>query len=262
MVISITKEIWIAFISAMLGALASFYIPKLLTSDKVELEYAPIYKEKFINVPELLGGRVEISVDGRTQDNLSVLDVYLFNRSHKDLKDIPITFEFYIEGQSDLPKLLGKQLKIPDTFPKDSITEMPLADANHVRYKISSLPVTANYDTDFIASFVFLGKSAPKVRVQSDYVDNKVISIFEYDKKKRERNELIVVFFVFILLVILFVGWLIWDSKRSKDRFLEKLGNASEKLGEFGISKEQIRKIAIESYKIATSKTNKTLQRR
>ena len=53
----IPKEIWIAGISALLGALASFYVPNLLTADDVALEFAPFYKEKFINIPRVSRGQ-------------------------------------------------------------------------------------------------------------------------------------------------------------------------------------------------------------
>ena len=254
---SIPKEIWIAAVSAILGALASFYIPSLLKADNIELEFAPFYKEKFINIPNLLDGRVEISVDGNPQQNLSVMDVYLFNRSYKDLKKIPLTFEFYNDGSSPLPELLGKQLKVPETFPKDSVSEVVQTDGSHVRYEVSSMPVSDDYDTEFIASFVFLGETSPKVRVQSDYTDNKVISIYEYDKVRRERNEIIQIFSIFIPLLAIFIAWLIWDTRRSKAKFLDKLGDAAEEIGEFSIEKEKLREIAIESYKRATKKTNK-----
>ncbi|GAA0689982.1 hypothetical protein GCM10009104_15700 [Marinobacterium maritimum] len=257
MVNSIPKEIWIAAVSAILGALASFYIPSLLKADNIELEFAPFYKEKFINIPNLLDGRVEISVDGKPQQNLSVMDVYLFNRSYKDIKKIPLTFEFYSDGNSPLPELLGKQLKVPETFPKDSVSEVVQTDRSHVRYEVSSMPVADDYDTDFIASFVFLGETSPKVRVQSDYTDNKVISIYEYDKARRERNEIIQIFSIFIPLLALFIAWLIWDTRRSSAKFLDKLGDAAEEIGEFSIGKEKLREIAIESYKRATKKTKK-----
>lgn len=257
---SIPKEIWIATVSAVLGALISFYIPNLLKADNIELEFAPFYKEKFINIPNLLDGRVEISVDGKPQTNLSVMDVYLFNRSYKDIKNIPITFEFYDDGSSPLPELLGKQLKVPETFPKDSASEVVQSDNSHVRYKISSLPVADGYDTEFVASFVFLGEKSPKVRVQSDYTDNKVISIYEYDKDRRERNEIFLIFSIFIPFLAIFIGWLIWDAKRSKEKFLNKIGDAAETIGEFGVEKDKLRKIAIESYMLATKKTNKCMQ--
>ena len=153
----IPKEILIAAISSILSVFAAFYIPKLLSTEDVALEYAPFYKEEFINIPNLLDGRVEILVDGNPQTNLSVTDVYLFNRSDKDLKQIPITFEFYNEDNKPLPEILGKKLTKPDTFPGDSISEIPQKDNKFVRYNITSLPVADGYDTDFIASFVFLG---------------------------------------------------------------------------------------------------------
>jgi len=254
----IPKDIWIAGISALFGALASFYVPKFLIADDVALEFAPFYKEKFINIPNLLDGRVQILVDGKPQSNLSVTDVYLFNRSHKDLKEIPVTFEFYKEDNSLLPEVLGKQLSKPDTFPKDSITEVPQQDNQYVRYKISSLPVADDYETDFVASFVFLGDSSPKVRVQSDYTDGKVISIYEYDKDRRERNQIIQILSIFIPLTLLFVAWGIWDARRNKGKFITKLGSAAETIENTGIDKEKLREIAITSYKIATKKTNKS----
>lgn len=254
----IPKEIWIAGISALLGALASFYVPKMLAEDDVALEFAPFYKERFINIPNLLDGRVEILVDGKPQSNLSVTDVYLFNRSYKDLKEIPITFEFYKEDNSLLPEVLGKQLSKPDTFPKDSITEIPQQDNQFVRYKISSLPIADDYNTDFIASFVFLGDSSPKVRVQSDYTDGKVISIYEYDKDRRERNQIIQILFVFIPCILLFLAWSVWDIRRNKGKFLDKLGSAAETIEGTGIDKTKLREIAVESYKIATRRTNKS----
>jgi hypothetical protein len=254
----IPKEVRVAGIAALLGALASFYIPKLLTADNVALEFAPFYKEKFINIPNLLDGRVEILVDGKPQSNLSVTDVHLFNRSHKDLKEIPVTFEFYKEDNSQLPEVLGKQLSKPDTFPKDSITEVPQQDNQFVRYKISSLPIADDYDTDFIASFVFLGDSSPKVRVQSDYTDGKVISIYKYDKARRERNQLIQFFSILALCFLALIAWAIWDTRRSTDKFLKKLGLAAETLEYTGIDKEKLREVAIESYQIATKKINKS----
>lgn len=254
----IPKEIWIAGISALLGALASFYVPKLLTADDVALEFAPFYKEKFINIPNLLDGRVQILVDGKPQSNLSVTDVYLFNRSYKDLKEIPVTFEFYKEDNSLLPQILGKQLSKPDTFPQDSITEVPQQNNQYVRYKISSLPVADNYNTDFIASFVFLGENSPKVRVQSDYTDGKVISIYEYDKDRRERDQIIHILSILIPCILLFLAWTIWDTRRNKGKFIAKLGAAAETIDGTGVNKEILRKIAIESYQIATKKTNKS----
>lgn len=254
----IPKEIWIAGISALIGALASFYVPKLLTADDVALEFAPFYKEKFINIPNLLDGRVEILVDGKPQSNLSVTDVYLFNRSYKDLKEIPVTFEFYEEDNSLLPEVLGKQLSKPDTFPRDSITEVPQQDNQFVRYKISSLPIADDYKTDFIASFVFLGDSSPKVRVQSDYTDGKVISIYEYDKDRRERTQIIQILSVFIPGILLFIAMAAWDARRNKSKFLAKLGSAAETLDGTGIDKQKLREIVIESYQIATKKTNKS----
>lgn len=257
----ITKEIYIAVISAMVGALAFFYIPNLLKNDNVEIEFAPFYKEKFINVPDLLNGRVEIAVDGKPQKNLSVMDVYLFNRSYKDLKNIPITFEFYKNDGSVLPRLLGKQLKIPKTFPKDSVIEVPQTDSKHVRYKISSMPAAEKYETDFIASFVFLGEESPKVRVQSDYTDNKAISIYEYDKEKREKKATIILLSIFIPFLVVLIVCLIWVPKRDNAKFLIKIGDAAETIEEFNIEKEKLRKIAIESYQIASTKNNNFFQR-
>jgi len=257
---SISKEVFIAVVSAILGALASFYIPNLLKADNVELEYAPFYKEKFINIPSLLDGRVEISVDGTPQKNLSVMDVYLFNRSYKDIKNIPITFEFYEDENTPLPELLGKQLRVPETFPQDSVSEVIQSDNRHVRYKVSSLPVADDYNTEFVASFVFLGERSPKVRVQSDYTDNRVISIYKYDKERRERNEIVQIFSILIPLLVIFIVWLIWDQRRSKEKFLGKLGDAAETIGEFNVEKEKLREIAVESYKQATKKTNKPIK--
>ena len=254
----ISKEIWRGGISILLTALVTLYVPKLLTDDDVALEFAPIHKEKFINIPNLLNGRVQILVDGKPQSNLSVTDIYLFNRSHKDLKEIPITFEFYNEDSSSLPKVLGKQLSKPDTFPKDSITEVPQQDNQYVRYKISSLPVADGYETDFVASFVFLGDRTPKVKVQSDYTDGKVISIYEYDKDRRERNQTILVLSIVIPVVLLFIAWVSWDIRKSKDKFIAKIGSAAETMRGTGLSKEELRKIAIDSYRIATNKTNKS----
>lgn len=253
----ISKEIWIAGVSVILGALATFYVPKLLTADDVALEFAPIHKEKFINIPNLLDGRVEILVDGKPQSNLSVTDVYLFNRSHRDLKEIPVTFEFYNEDNSNLPEILGKKLSRPDTFPKDSITEIPQKDNRFVRYKISSLPIADDYDTDFVASFVFLGGSSPKVRVQSDYTDGKVISIYEYDKDRREWKKTIQFLLVLISCFLVFMIWMFWDAKRSKGKFLNRLGSEAEALEGTGIEKEQLRRIAMDSYLNATKKIKK-----
>ena len=132
---SIPKEIWIATVSAVLGALISFYIPNLLKADNIELEFAPFYKEKFINIPNLLDGRVEISVDGKPQTNLSVMEVYLFNRSYKDIKNIPITFEFLDDGSSPLHGLLCRQLKGPEACPKNSASEVVQSENCNVRYK-------------------------------------------------------------------------------------------------------------------------------
>ncbi len=251
----IPKEIWIASISTLIGALISTYVPKLLTADDVALEFAPIYKEKFINIPSLLDGRVEIRVDEEPQSNLSVIDVYLFNRSNKDLKEIPITFEFYREDGSLLPEVLGKNLSKPDTFPKDSIIEIPQQDNQFVRYKISSLPVADDYKTDFVASFVFLGNSPPKVRVQSDYNDGKAISIYKYDKDRRKRNQIIQIILIVITFIFLFLIGVIWDARRNKERFLNKLGSAAETIEGTGVDKEKLRQIAVESYQIATKKT-------
>ena len=236
-------------------SILTFLLPKIFTSNDLELEYAPLLKERFINIPSLLNGQVQILVDGKPQSNLSVLDVYLFNRSHKDLKNIPLTFEFFSQGGGEVPELLGKNLSKPDSFPKDSITEIPLGDPNQVRYKITSMPTVNNTKTEFVASFVFLGDVLPSMKVQSDYADEKVLAINKYDSEKAAKKQLFEIFLGVMLFTILFVGVLYFDSKRSQKRFEEKLGAAAEKYPSNNISKEVLRDIAISSWKQVSNRT-------
>lgn len=79
----IKKDLLITLASALAASLSTYYIPLTLSDDDLELEFSPLVNEKFINVPDLLRGRVEVLVDGHPQSNLSIIEVYLFNRPHK-----------------------------------------------------------------------------------------------------------------------------------------------------------------------------------
>ncbi|MDO6569090.1 hypothetical protein Q4561_18605 [Alteromonas sp. 1_MG-2023] len=261
----IPREVWISLFSIIITALLSHYIPKILEANSIELEYFESNKNEYINVPELLDGRVEILVDGKPQKNLTSVDILLFNRSHKDLKDIPITFEFKSPEPSKPIQLLSKQLSKPETFPKDSVSEVPQQNTGSVRYKIKSFPIEDDYSTDFVASFIFLGDIAPAVKVQSDFTDGKVIDIYKYDQSRRERKEIIEALSVLIPLVIIFFIFIFWQTKKDKIRMQNRIVSEAEKL----VNKDEklkglildIKKIALESYNNATgTKTNNLLK--
>jgi len=120
-----------------------------------------------------------------------------------------------------------------------------------VRYQISSMPITESYDEDFIASFVFLGEKLPKVKLQSDYSDGKVISIYEYDKEKREQKLQMIVAIIVISALLLFLFFIIATEKKQKKKFIKKLSDSAKNLDGYDLPKETLVKIVITSYESA-----------
>lgn len=249
----------VIIITAVITTAVTHFFPTLVPQ-KVALEFAPVYKEKFINIPSLLDGRVEILVDGKAQKNLSTTDVLLFNRSSKDIKNIPITFQFFNEDNTPLPKMLSKILTAPDTFPPDSITEILQKSNGSVRYEISSFPVSEDRSTDFVASFIFLGDKPPKVKVLSDYIDGKAISINRYNKEADIRNTAIVGLSVSVFVVFLLMFPIVWQQKRDKKHLLIRIGNIAEEFEGTDLPKDKLREIAILSYTNAIDKKYKLLK--
>ena len=260
----IPREAWISLFSIVITAVLSYYIPKILEVNSIELEFFERNKNEYINVPELLDGRVEILVDGKPQKNLVSTDILLFNRSHKDLKNVPITFEFESPEPSQPIQLLSKQLSKPETFPEDSVEEVAQKNKSAVRYKIKSFPTDDDYSTEFVASFIFLGDKAPKVKVQSDFTDGNVIDIYKYDQSRRNRKELIIVFSIALPLAILFLFYLSWQTKKDKVRMHKRILTEAEELIEGNEAlnnfKEEIKSIVIESYKNSTGSKTKSLK--
>ena len=59
--------------------------------------------------------------------------------------------------------------------------------------------------------------------------------------------------------MLVFVVWLVWQSKRDRKRFLSRIGDSAEILNGFNVSKEELRAIAMNSYENAIKKKTKML---
>lgn len=248
----IPREFWISLISIIITAIMSHYIPKLLEVNSIELEFFERKKSEYINIPELLNGRVKILVDDIPQKNLTSTDILLFNRSHKDLKEFPITFEFESPEPSKPIQLLSKQLSAPENFPKDTIEEITQKDENSVRYMLKSFPKDNDDSTDFVASFVFLGDIAPKVRIQSDFSDGKVVDIYEYDQSRRDKKAFLILLAISLPLAALVLLYLSWQAKRDKKRIRTRIINEADDLidkdEQLSDIREKIKSVVLESY--------------
>jgi len=135
-----------------------------------------------------------------------------------------------------------------------------------VRYQINSFPITEGYSTEFVASFIFLGDKAPKVKVQSDFSDGQVIDIYEYDQERRDRKTLIIALGILIPIAIVFLIFIVWQTNSDRKRLIKRI--ESEALKEYesfakenkNFNKGSAVELSVNSYLSAIGKANNSSQ--
>lgn len=252
----VKPQIIVGLILTTFSGVFGYYFPTLIKG-KPTIEYIRVPKEKFIDLPKALDGRVQILVDGNNESNLSVLDVAIYNRSSQDLRNIPLTFLFYDDKNLPLPKLLGRKFSQPDQFPDDSIQDKSELSSNKIRYNISSLPENSDSYTDFVASFIFAGTHLPGVKVQSDYaIDGKIVAIDEMTKEKFSKIQAIKAIVTLLIGSAIAVTFLIWQAGVDRKRTISRIKDAADifyrKNAGLVLTKEMASHLATESYEYAT----------
>lgn len=162
----ITKKVSLFIFVALATALMSAVVTNVVTNDSI-LEYRTAFQDKYFEIPGKAAEELEIHHKGRKIEDISVYDIYIYNRLGwvKEPENVQVFFEISQKENKPIPKLIKPKLYPPSSLPQEiGIREEKQSKKNLYAFKIGVIKKTDRKDP-YIARFIFEGTETPNVKV-------------------------------------------------------------------------------------------------
>ncbi len=188
----ITNKIFnspLVIVSISATVLITAVVNNVVTNDSI-LEYRTAFQDNYFEIPGKATEELEIHHKGRKIEDISVYDVYIYNRLGwvKEPENVTVFFEISEKENKPIPKLIKPKLYPPSSLPQEiGIREEKQSKKNLYAFKIGVIKKTDRKDP-YIARFIFEGTETPNVKVTSlplnanvriipylDWVDNIIL---------------------------------------------------------------------------------------
>ena len=229
------RYLW-QLVVAIIPVLITIWLTVLYIQDQGEvqyIEYKESIREEFVNLPDLLPSKLQLTYDGNPVGNLSSIRYQIFNRTGESFQDVKFYFQIKLIDGSPI-QLLSKDIKGPDGYPKDGFKELT-PKVSSIGWSIATMNTSESLLNTFEVSLIFLGSKAPQVEIAilKTGLSLKPFTVLTTSGLFDVLKIIIVVIVVLLYLTLLF--WLRRLSRSKRNRFLDEL--RSEFIAYFEINK-------------------------
>ena len=137
-----------------------------------ELEYKLTPVNGIINKPDLGSRELDILLDGNPIENISTLQVSLYNRTNRDYEDVLVYVELHYPTH-DQVEVITDSYRSPIGLPRESVQRLPETSdpstpgARRFGYAFTTINRSPDqYTPVFELSFLVLGTNAPEASVE------------------------------------------------------------------------------------------------
>jgi hypothetical protein len=223
-------KILIAVLTLALGSALGHWTKSLQDKQANQMRYLDFdyqIRNDIIGHPDALGKKMNVFIDGAKVDNLSQIDIQLYNFTDKDFSDVPLVIEIN-STTGDTLKFLNAQVAgqegLPDFIQSNQeIGPNKLKGSLKFGYKLKTLNRIGNKPI-FTASYLVVGK-ADHFQINTIQTNLDLVRYdYEHFKKPKlwENGYVILAFFLIIYSMIII--WVIRHSAKAQIKRTTDLG--------------------------------------
>jgi hypothetical protein len=141
-------------------------VTNVVTNNSI-LEYKTAFQDKYFEIAGKAPEDLEIQHKGRKLEDISVYDIYIYNRLQwlKEPENVKIFFEISEKENKPIPQLIVNKLYSPSGLPQGiGIGDVQQNGKNLYSFNVKVVKKTDQRDP-YIARFIFEGKETPNIKV-------------------------------------------------------------------------------------------------
>jgi hypothetical protein len=226
----IFTKILIALITLGLGIPIGIWTESLRNEQANKMRFLDFDSQFHTNIighPDALEKKMNVFIDGIKVENISQIDIQIFNFTDKDFADVPLFIEIN-SLNGDTLKLLNEKVAGQEglsdyIIPIQKIEPAKFKGALKFGYKLRTIN-RIGYKPVFTASFLIIGKADHfQINTMQSNLD---IVKFDYEHFKKSKIWESSVFILICLLIfyLCFLFWIIRTSAKSQIKYNIKFG--------------------------------------
>lgn len=196
-----------AIVGVVLTASITWIIAKRSPVGKIEQVISSA--SDLLNLSASEQSKPKILFNQKTVSDLSRVDVLFYNRTGNIYKEVNFTFKINA-NQGEKPILLGKSFTGPQKFASNTSIHLIKETSGEINYKVDILNPSDDPTKYFTASFIFLGKTPPKIDVSATGEGMELSDFEPYKITNTITIRVLVLLLIYSLLsglVVLLLRW-------------------------------------------------------